>query len=30
MKTQQGAKEAIKFRMRLFDFAYRFDTDQMN
>ena len=29
MKTQQGAKEAIKFKMRIFDYSYNFKTDQM-
>ena len=24
MKTQQGAKEAIKFKMRIFDYSYNF------
>lgn len=24
MRTQQGAKEAIKFKMRIFDYAYSF------
>ena len=24
MRTQQGAKEAIKFKMRIFDYAYNF------
>ena len=27
MKTQQGAKEAIKFKMRIFDYSYNFKTD---
>lgn len=29
MRTMQGAKEAIKFKMRIFDYAYNFSTDQM-
>ncbi len=29
MRTQQGAKEAIKFKMRVFDYAYNFTSDQM-
>ena len=29
MRTQQGAKEAIKFKMRVFDYAYNFESDQM-
>ena len=29
MRTQQGAKEAIRFRMRIFDYAYKFETDEI-
>ena len=29
MKTQKGALEAIKFKMRIFDYGYDFKTDQM-
>ena len=29
MKTQEGAKQAIKFKMRVFDYNYNFANDEM-